>query len=100
MKVIPNHLEKFEILIIFIVSNTEDEMGASLSEELTNKFGIPRGRVSGPLLFLVYLNDIVNCVISSEVQLLEDDTLLYSKGESYEEVQYKLKNDFGNMYKY
>ena len=57
--------------------------------------GVPQGTVLGPLLFLLYLNDISD-EISSEVRLLADDCILYRSIDSTKDSQ-ELQKDIDRL---
>ena len=42
--------------------------------------GIAQGRCLGPLMFVVYMNDIVRCTIELNFLIYADDTTLYVSG--------------------
>ena len=50
------------------------------------KSGVPQGTVLGPLMFLVYINDI-NENITSSVRLFADDCVIYKSITSLEDVE-------------
>ena len=57
--------------------------------------GVPQGTVLGPLLFLIYINDLPECV-SSMCSLFADDCLVYRRIESERDIKI-LQNDLTNL---
>lgn len=60
----------------------------STSSLLDVGYGVPQGSILGPLLFLLYVNDLVNCYLESDCKfvLYADDTNIFISGPSKEKT--------------
>ena len=55
--------------------------------------GIPQGSILGPLFFLVYINDLPNCLKHTTPRMFVDDTSLAAYGKSIEQIELGLTED-------
>ena len=69
------------------------KIGSVFSSCLEILRGVPQGSILGPILFNIFLNDLIFFIQETEVCNFADDTTIYSCSLNYEEVADKLSND-------
>ena len=72
----------------------------TLSPPLHIEYGVPQGSVLGPILFLLYINDITNIFTNFNTILFADDSTLYITGENPTELIHKANTDLQNFHKW
>ena len=67
--------------------------GSVFSSYLEILRGVPQGSILGPILFNIFINDLIFFIQETEVCNFADDTTIYSCSLNYEDVAHKLSND-------
>jgi len=63
------------------------------SSWVTVTAGVPQGSVLGPLLFLIYINDIIRCISHVNTRLFADDTCMFVEVDNRHEAAANMNDD-------
>ena len=75
-------------------------LNGSLSNNCVLSCGIPQGTILEPLLFLLYIKDLPNCLSHSQPRMYADDTHLTLAGNSADSIELNLNKDLASISKW
>jgi Reverse transcriptase (RNA-dependent DNA polymerase) len=76
------------------------KIGSNYSSKMTCNTGVPQGSILGPLLYLIYVNRMSDCIMSCQSYMYADDTVILASHKSLKMAESYIQNDFNNILKW
>ena len=98
LKTLGLHLQELKWFESYLVQRFQQTLANGImSDKLEVYCGVPQGSILGPLLFLIYVNDLPRVIKFSTVHMYADDTVIYLSGRNTAEIEQSLQADLNNL---
>ena len=61
------------------------------------RFGVPQGSILGPLLFVLYINNLTQCLENCSINMYADDTVMYFTNLCTSEIARVVQDDLNGV---
>ena len=68
-----------------------------ISEPRIISCGVPQGSILGPLLFLIYINDLPECLKYATARMFADNTIITNSHKSTARLHREVNHDLNNL---
>ena len=76
------------------------KIGNTESDLLTLTCGVPQGSTLGPLLFILYINDMPNCSKKLSFRIFADDTNVFYSSNSIDDIEKVMNEELQSILQY
>lgn len=82
------------------IDNNVLKFAISASNFNMMKYGVPQGTVLGAILFILYLNNILQAVFKGHIDSFADDTAVIYKSQRWKQLKLDVEKDFAHIMKW